>query len=35
MLCIQKMGPYGQKLLGKIGGKGKGSRNATGVGKRQ
>ena len=34
MLCVWKVGSYGQKLLGKIE-KEKGSRNATRVGKRQ
>ena len=34
MLCVQKVGSYGQKLLGEIE-KGKSSRNATRVGKRQ
>ena len=33
MLCMREVGPYGQKLLGKI--QGKGSRNAAGVGKRK
>ena len=33
MLCVWKMGPYGQKLLGKT--QGKSSRNAAGVGKRK
>ena len=33
MLCMWKVGPYGQKLLGKT--QGKSSRNATGVGKRK
>ena len=34
MLCVQKVGLYGQKLLGEIE-KGKGSRNTARVGKRQ
>ena len=34
MLYVWKVGSYGQKLLGEIE-KGKGSRNATRVGKRQ
>ena len=34
MLCVQKVGLYGQKLLGEIE-KGEGSRNAARVGKRQ
>jgi len=34
LLCVWKMGPYGQKLLGKME-KGKDSRNATRVSKRQ
>ena len=34
MLCVWKVGPYGQKLLGKME-KGEGSRNAIRVGKRQ
>ena len=33
MLCVWKIGPYGQKLLGKT--QGKSSRNAAGVGKRK
>ena len=33
MLCMQEVGPYDQKLLGKI--QRKGSRNITGVGKKQ
>ena len=33
MLCVWKMGPYGQKLLGKT--QGKSSRNAAGVSKRK
>jgi len=34
LLCVQKVGLYGQKLLGEIE-KGEGSRNAARVGKRQ
>ena len=34
MLCVWKVGPYGQKLLGEIE-KEKGSRNTIRVGKRQ
>jgi len=34
LLCVQKVGPYGQKLLGEIE-KGKGSRNTARVGKKQ
>ena len=34
MLCVQKVGLYGQKLLGEIE-KGEGSRNTARVGKRQ
>ena len=33
MLCMQEVGPYGQKLLEKT--QGKGSRNAAGVSKRK
>ena len=33
MLHMREVGPYGQKLLGKI--QEKGSRNTTGVGKRE
>ena len=34
MLCVWKVGPYGQKLLGEME-NGEGSRNTTRVGKRQ
>ena len=34
MLCVWKVGPYGQKLLGEME-KGEGSRNAARVSKRQ
>jgi len=34
LLCVQKVGLYGQKLLGEIE-KGEGSRNTARVGKRQ
>ena len=35
MLYVQKMGPYGQELLGEIGKEKMGSRDATEVSKRQ
>ena len=35
MLCMWKIGPYGQKLLAKEEKRRKSSRNATRVGKRQ
>jgi len=34
LLCVRKVGPYGQKLLGEME-EGEGSRNAARVGKRQ